>query len=244
MTEFHRYLEFDLGIHPDVIHFLVDRPTPLNNEYWKERASFLSKSPGYLFIPILFDLFLKSGIDKSVILSELHIHLIEEILHLAARQEREQLTYLQLHEKCRMVIQKEGIALDEILRADQALVHRPFMRIPVKFQSLQRANSYLYSAVLLPNDYAMIFQLWESLMPFFLFLDDLTDLNEDIANQSENCLLDSQGVQDNFFILHPLMTELLKRIELINSRLFHQLDRMRKEAVMSAMNNILMLPNF
>ena len=244
MTEFQHYLEFELGIQPVVIHFLHDRPIPKNNEYWKGRTSFLSKSPGYLFIPILFDLFLKSGIDKSVILSELHIHLIEEILHLAARQEREQLTYPQLHEKCRAVVQREGIAPDEILKADQALVHRPFMRIPVKFQSLQRANSYLYSAVLFPNDYDMIFQLWESLMPFFLFLDDLTDIKEDLANQSENCLLDSPGGQDNFFILHPLMAELLKKIEPINSKLYHQLDRMRKEAVMSTMSNILMLPNF
>jgi hypothetical protein len=243
MTEIHRYLEFELGIHPGIIHFLHDRPIPQGNEYWKERTSFLSKSPGYLFIPILFDLFIKSGIDKSVILSELHIHLVEQILHLAARQEREHLTYLQLQEQCREVVQHAGVEVDEIDRVDQTLVNRTFLRIPEKYKSLRRANSYLYSGALFPNNYDLIFQLWEAVMPFFLFLDDLTDLNEDIANQSENCLLDSPGVQDNFFILHPLMAELLKKIEPVNSKLYQQLDKMRKEAVVSTMKNILMLPN-
>jgi hypothetical protein len=243
MTEFYHYLEIDLGIHPDVIRFFYNRPVPQSNEYWKGRASFLSKSPGYLFIPILFDLFLKSELNKSVVLSELHIHLIEEILHLAARQEREHLTYSQLHEQCRAVLQKMGIPIDEIQRTDQSLVHRPFKQIPSKFQSLQRANSYLYSAVLFPKDYDLVFQLWESLMPFFLFLDDLTDLTEDMANESENCLLDSPELHDNFFVLHPLMAELLKRIEPVNSKLYYQLDRMRKEAIVSTMKNILLLPN-
>lgn len=243
MTEIHRYLEFELGIHPDVIHFFYDRPIPQNNEYWKGRTSFLSKSPGYLFIPIVFDLFLKSGINKSVILSELHIQLIEEILHLAARQEREHLTYSQLHQQCIAVVHQKGIMLDEIMRADRELVHRSFTQIPEKYRSLQRANSYLYSAVLFPANYDLIFQLWESIMPFFLFLDDLTDINEDLVNQSENCFLDSGKVQDNFFILHPLMTDLLKKVEHLNSKLYHQLDRMRKEAVMSNMKNILGLPN-
>lgn len=243
MTEFDHYLEFDLGIHSDVINFFDNRPVPQGNEYWKDRTSFLSKSPGYLFIPILFDLFLKSGIDKSVVLSELHIHLIEEILHLAARQEREHLTYSQLHEQCMDAVQREGVTRDKILKVDQQLVNRPFLQIPEKYKSLRRANAYLYSAVLFPNDHDLIFQLWESIMPFFLFLDDLTDINEDISSQSENCFLDSGRVQDNFFVLHPLMTELLRKTEPLNSKLYHHLDRMRKEAVMSSMKNILLPPD-
>jgi hypothetical protein len=244
MIDFRHYLEFELGIHHEVIDFLCDRPVPENNEYWKGRESYLSRSPGYLFIPILFDLFLKSGIPKSEILSEFHVRLIEDVLHLAARQERDHITYPQLHEACRQVVQSAGIATNEIQRADKELVNRPFLVIPQKYQSLRRANSYLYSASLFPNNYDLIFQIWESLMPFFLFLDDLADLKEDLLNKTENCLLDSPDIQDNFFVLHPLMAELLKRIEPINSKLYKELDRMRKEAIVGTMGEILLYRDF
>jgi hypothetical protein len=76
-------------------------------------------------------------------------------------------------------------------------------------------------------------------MPLFLFLDDLEDLPEDLAHQSENCLLDSPDLENNFFLLHPLIAESIKQVEPINAILYKELNRMRQEAVARKLRGIL-----
>jgi hypothetical protein len=236
------YLETNLGIDRNVIESLCNREVPANNEYWKGRTSFLSQSPGYLFIPILLDLFLKSDLDPCV-LSESHLLLIEDILNSAARQEAQKITYVQHHEECKTILHRFGISDQEILKIEQGLVKRPFRLFPSKFKSLQRANTYLYSGALFPNDYDLIFHVWECVMPLFLFMDDLTDLSEDIVIQSENCLLDSDDVENSFFILHPLMAESIKPLEKINDCLYEELNQMRQEAIAATLKGMLLSGN-
>lgn len=237
MLNLQHYLKTDLGIHKNTIEFLCNRQVPKNNEYWKGRKDFISRSPGYLFIPILLDLFLKSNLGAAV-LSELHILLIEEILHSAARQESGRITHLQHHQECEEILYRNGISQEEITSVER-LVNRPFTHFPAKYKSLQRANSYLYSTVLFPNDYDLIFIYWESIMPLFLFLDDLTDLPEDLATHSENSLLDSPNLENNFFTLHPLIAESIKPVEKINGVLYKELNRMRQDAVANTLGGIL-----
>lgn len=233
------YLETDLGIQKNVIEFLCNRQVPRNNEYWKGRKDFISRSPGYLFIPILLDLFLKSNLGVAV-LSELHLLLIEEILHSAARQESGSITYVNHHQECKGILHSIGISTEEIIKIEQSLVNRPFTLFPDNYKSLRRANSYLYSAILFPNEYNLIFSYWESIMPLFLFLDDLTDLPEDLATNSENSLLDSPNLENNFFTLHPLIAESIKPVEKINGTLYKELNRMRQEAVANTLGGILL----
>lgn len=233
-----RYLEIDLGIQKNVIEFLYNRQVPKNNDYWKGRKDFISQSPGYLFIPILLDLFLKSNLGAAV-LSELHLLLIEEILHSAARQESGSITYVNHQQECKRILHSVGISAEEIIKIEQSLVNRPFTLFPGNYKSLRRANSYLYSAILFPSNYDLIFNHWESVMPLFLFLDDLTDLPEDLATHAENTLLDSPNLENNFFTLHPLIAESIKPVEKINNVLYNELNRMRQEAVASTLGGIL-----
>lgn len=236
------YLETNLGIDRTIAESLCNREVPANNEYWKGRTSYLSQSPGYLFIPIILDLFLKNNLVQSV-LSELHLRLIEDILHSAARQEAQRITDIQHHNACKTFLHRIGISDKEIHRVEQTLVNRPYSLFPTKFKSLQRANTYLYSAALFPNDYDLIFDCWESVMPLFLFLDDLTDLPEDVTTQSENCLLDSADIENNFFSLHPLMAESIKPLEKINDRLYQELNQLRQEAVAATLKGVLLSGN-
>jgi hypothetical protein len=242
MSTLQKYLETNLGIHRSVIEFLCNREAPINNEYWKGRKGFISQSPGYLFIPIFLDLFQKSNLSTAV-LSESHLLLIEKILHSAANQEADRITYFQHHQECRKILHQIGITHEEIIQIEKALVNRPFNLFPEKYKSLRRANSYLYSAALFPNDYNLIFQFWESVMPLFLFLDDLTDLPEDLANQSENCLLDSDDVENNFFVLHPLIEASIKPLENINNLLYQELNQMRQEAIAATLRGVLLSVN-
>lgn len=232
------YLETELGIHKNVIEFLCNRQVPKNNEYWRGRKNFISQSPGYLFIPILLDLFLKSNLGAAV-LSELHLLLIEEILHSAARQESGSITYANHHQECKRILHSIGISAEEITRIEQSLVNRPFTLFPGTYKSLRRADSYLYSAILFPNNYDLIFSYWESIMPLLLFLDDLTDLAEDLASHAENSLLDSPNYENNFFTLHPLVAESIKPVEKINGVLYKELNRMRQQAVANTFRGVL-----
>lgn len=238
MSELQHYLKNDLGIHNNTIEFLCSRQVPKNNEYWMGRKDFISRSPGYLFIPILLDLFLKSNLGATV-LSELHLLLIEEILDSAARQESGRITYANHHQECKGILHSIGISAEEIIKIEQSLVNRPFTLFPDNYKSLRRANSYLYSAILFPNEYDLIFSFWESIMPLFLFLDDLTDLPQDSASHSENCLLDSPDLENNFFTLNPLIAESIKPVENINGVLYKELNRMRQEAIAITLGGIL-----
>jgi hypothetical protein len=231
------YLEFDLGIDPGIAELLCNRPVPENNEYWKRRNTYLSKSPGYLFIPILMDLLLKSKSNQSTI-SEQHLQLIEKILHHAALQERTESGYSQLRIDCQNILQAMGVSGDEIKKIEN-LVDRPFSIFPPKYKSLQRANTFLYSAALFPNDHDLVFGHWESVMPLFLFLDDLTDLQDDIANQSENCLLDSPNIENNFFELYPLFASSIKPLQKINIKIYQELDKLRQEAIVATLSGTL-----
>jgi hypothetical protein len=237
MPEIQTYLECDLGVDQSIIELLCKRPVPKNNEYWKGRNTYLSKSPGYLFIPILLDLFLKSKSNQP--LSEEYLQLIERILHHAARQERTEVSYSLLDLDCQNILRLIGIGDNEIKKIETDLVNRPFSLFPPKYKSLHRANSYLYSAVLFPNDYDLIFAHWESVMPLLLFLDDLTDLHDDIATQAENCLLDSPNIENNFFELYPLFTESIKPLQKVNIKIYKELDRLRQEAIVATLGGTL-----
>jgi hypothetical protein len=239
MSTLQNYLQKDLGIHPDVIELLCSREVPKNNAYWKGRKTYVSQSPGYLFIPIYLDLLLKSNVGVSV-LSEAHLLLIEKILHSAACQEAGNITYMQHHQECQNILRQAGIAEAEIRKIEEALINRPFTLFPEKYKSLRRANSFLYSTALFPNHYDLCFHYWESVMPLFLFLDDLTDLAEDLANKSENCLLDSPSIENNFFALHSIIAVSIKPLEIVNSKLYHELNKLRQEAVAITLGGVLL----
>ena len=76
-------------------------------------------------------------------------------------------------------------------------------------------------------------------MPLLLFLDDLTDLQDDIATQSENCLLDSPNIENNFFELYPLFTESIKPLQKVNIKTYKELDRLRQEAIVATLGGTL-----
>jgi len=239
MPALQNYLKNDLGIDTRVIELLCARQVPEKNAYWRGRKTYLSQSPGYLFIPVYLDLLLKSNVGVSLI-SEGHLLLIEKILHSAACQEAGSITYMQHHEECQNILRQAGIAQEEIRKIEESLINRAFTLIPEKYKSLRRANSFLYSAALFPNHYDVFFHFWESVAPFFLFLDDLTDLAEDLANKSENCLLDSSSIENNFFALHSIIAESIKPLEIVNSKLYQELNKLRQEAIASTLGGVLL----
>jgi hypothetical protein len=86
--------------------------------------------------------------------------------------------------------------LFEALKAYAGTSH-PFkagdVRLGTAFPSLNRADSYLFSLVIINSpsfDVDKAIRAWYALMTYFLILDDLADIREDLLNGEENVLID------------------------------------------------------
>jgi len=71
-------------------------------------------------------------------------------------------------------------------------------KLGTAFPSLNRADSYLFSLVIINSpsiDVDKAIRAWYALMTYFLILDDLADIREDLLNGEENVLIDA-GLND------------------------------------------------
>jgi hypothetical protein len=220
-----------LGIDPPTADFFVQRRMPGNNEYWSRQTHFVSVSTGYIFIPVFFDLLIKEGLAAEKILAEDRLLTMENILQSAGRMEYKKVSMAQHIADCRSVLMKTGLSEENIDAAERMLVHRPFTKVPTRFASLRRANTFLYVFADDQAHYGLIFKSWELLLPLLLMLDDFADLEQDHAAGEENCLLDDGRVTDNFFELVRCAESMLDELSKINKLLADYLRKLKDEAV-------------
>ena len=70
---------------------------------------------------------------------------------------------------------------------------KPYKYLGTFSKALNRADSYLFTLVMLEATSLQVKRMvdaWYALVPSFLLLDDLTDLQEDIENNEENSIRD------------------------------------------------------
>ncbi|NBO59062.1 MAG: hypothetical protein EBU73_09050, partial [Chitinophagia bacterium] len=84
-------LKLSYGVDLHIGAKFVDRPVPLNNLYWKNRTIYLPGAPGYIFIPIYFDILRRSGASLDELFDESFLQSSESILHSAALHEYEEI---------------------------------------------------------------------------------------------------------------------------------------------------------
>ncbi len=231
----------NLQLKEDISDFFLSRPVPHLNEYWATRPEYISSSPGYLFIPIYFDLLTREGIPTQVLFSDNHMDALEKILDSVARFERHQFGHETHLENCREILLRQGVSPEKILAIESQLVFKPSDSIPVHFQALGRADTFLYATALTSDKYHLLRDTWESFMPLLLFLDDVEDLRKDSETGDENCLLQGKTKEDSFFQLHPILQKLLNPVEEINPGVFKYLNELRVEALKKGMIEISLL---
>src|SRR3954464_6567043 len=93
------------GLDEQISKFFVDREPPKDNLYWHEKLLYLRPAPGYIFIPLIVDLYAKLGIDREQLLSEEFVSTMEQIGHISALEETTQITVEEAIEKGAALVQ-------------------------------------------------------------------------------------------------------------------------------------------
>jgi hypothetical protein len=191
-------LKLSYGIDLEIAAFHVDRKVPLHNLYWEGRSIYLPGAPGYLFIPLFADLLRRAGVNKLDLLNEQQLQVNEKILHCAALLEHGKISWQQnvAQVMSSVVPHPSSISLYEEIKSYLSGSTRPVKtgRLGTRFPSLNRADTYLISITTLDVsllDVDLVLSAWYALMTYFLIMDDLADIREDLVNQEENVLLDA-----------------------------------------------------
>lgn len=176
----------------------VNRRVPQDNLYWKKRQIYIPGAPGYTFMPIFSDLLYRCGADRQQLIGEDFLQFSEAILHSAARLEHKQIEWeAHVDEVVNQVA--PHVVDNQLFEALKAYAGKsdPFkagdVRLGTAFPSLNRADSYLFSLVIINSpsfDVDKAIRAWYALMTYFLILDDLADIREDLLNGEENVLID------------------------------------------------------
>lgn len=201
-----QFLSAQLGIDEEIAAFFVDRKVPVDNLYWKERLLYVSHGTGYMFIPIFFDLQYKAGMDKKMLLSNEYVLLMEAILNSAAQHEFAQQDFAGHLENCNRLMNdkvKNQSLYNDLLHyfGNNNLMPHKYLGTPSK--ALNRADTLLFllcSQAMEESIVKQVIKNWYALVPSFLLMDDVMDLQEDQDKGEENSIADfgegKQGVKN------------------------------------------------
>ena len=198
-------LSGNLGVDPQIAAYFVDRAVPKNNIYWKGRYLYVARGTGYLFIPLFYDLQLRAGVDMKVLLDENYVQLMEAILDFAGRYESGELDFYTHIRQIDDLVAKQSVQpwlLEELREYFSRFPLQPIARLGTANEALNRGDALLYLLTVLPVNEAtirLIIDYWYLLVPSFLMMDDIMDLQEDQEKQEENSLkhygYDAAGVK-------------------------------------------------
>ena len=225
-------LKLSYGVDLAIGKFYVDRQVPQDNLYWKGRSIYVPGASGYIFMPIYADLLRRSGAELSFLLNEVFFSINESILHSAALLEHQQIDWSTHVHQCLQVVMQhvQDISLFEELQK-YLLNHKPIKtegsRLGTDFPSLNRADSYLLSLSCIPGnsfDVQKALDGWYAMITYFLLMDDLADIREDLINGEENAILEAglnkQGVQR----IEKMMEDAINQLNAINPILANRIE--------------------
>lgn len=182
----------------EIGRFFVDRKVPDDNFYWKDRYLYIVPMPGYLFIPIFADLQRRAGLPKSEILNETNVRVVEQILNAIGKEEFSGQRYSQHIRECIEIVTphcKNKLLIEELSgyflgeNEDQG-----YTTLKTPFRALSRVDSYLYTLCSYALSEVVKVQLvnaWHALMNFYLILDDLDDISEDLVSGEPNAIIEA-----------------------------------------------------
>jgi hypothetical protein len=224
-------LKLSYGIHLDIGATYVDRKLPAENLYWKGRTIYLPGAPGYIFMPIFADVLFRAGASLSMLLSDEQLNDAEKILHSAALLEHKQISWKEHIQQASMIqphVSSNSLHAELIkyLHVRSEYKTQGF-QLGTKFPSLNRADSYLLSITKLDInsfDLKLAIESWYALMTYFLIMDDLADIKEDLKNHEENVLLDAGLDQNGISIITEMIDNSIQVMDKINPVIANRID--------------------
>ncbi|HEY8388267.1 MAG TPA: hypothetical protein VIK74_06665, partial [Parasegetibacter sp.] len=192
---------------------------------------------GFLFIPLITDILLRLGIDKSHLLSENYVTKMEKVLDGAAREEFGMMEKGEHIANC-IKMQHEAIAdqewVNEIVKHFSGGGDLPHQQ---PFAALQRADTFLFSMFFLPVDKKTgnaIFKYWFAMISFFLTLDDVEDFESDQQTGEMNVVIEA-GTER----VHQLLQDSITTIAEINPAMSaYMTTLLQKLGITSKLNTI------
>jgi hypothetical protein len=192
-------LEQEMGVDKRIGRFFVDRKIPDKNSFWKGRLLYIAFGNGYLSIPVYYDILYRIGLPLEILLEEKHIEFMEQLMHFAILQERNEITISEELKQIRLLL--EGRVRDmEYYQSLNRYLDQPTLNpmspFGLAFPSLNRADVFLYILCDLPLTEALwaeAIRFWYALHPSYLIIDDIRDYEKDRKNGDENVIVDFGG---------------------------------------------------
>lgn len=227
-------LKLAYGVDMEIGRFYVDRKVPVNNAYWKKRHLYIPPVAGYYFMPIFSDLAFRAGIPKAFLLSENYLTVAESILDSAGRLEEKGITWDEHILECIGFAESHLVnptLLQDLKFYFKGEKEKASVALGTPYPSLNRADAYLFSLCTLNFDAAtkqLLVESWYALMTYFLILDDLADIREDIRNNEENALIEAGLSEQGAAIISAMINESYIRMNRINPVMANRIDHKRQ----------------
>jgi hypothetical protein len=204
-------LEREMGVKKTIGRFFVDRKPPVNNSFWKGRLLYIGFGNGFVSIPVFYDILHRIGLPIEVLLDEKHIHFMEQLMHFAILQERNEISKTEELKCIRTLLQgriQHQSFYESLNRYLDQAVLKPMEVFGIAYPALNRADVFLYVLCDLPlidvqRQHAL--RYWYALHPSYLIMDDIRDYRMDKENGEENVVIDlgdgTYGFEKAFGIL-------------------------------------------
>ena len=228
-------LKLAYGVNLEIGAVYVNRKVPVDYLYWKNRTIYTPGAPGYIFMPIFADVLFRCGAPKELILGDHMLEINEKILHSAALLEHQQITWKehvhQLREMMHPAVRNPTIFQQLCSYLDQDSPRKLVgSRLGTEFPSLNRADSYLFSLCCFDPTSLNIEKAikgWYALMTYFLILDDLSDIKDDLKKGEENVLIDAGVNAQGAGIVYEMINHSMQVMESINPVMANRIDHKR-----------------
>jgi len=204
-------LHEDMGVDKTIARFFVDRKVPQNNVFWKKRLLYVGRGNGYISIPVYYDILYRLNVPREQLLDEIHVQLMEKIMHYAILVEYAQMSFADQLQSIKHLltgrIKNEAFYYSLVAYLDQPIL-LPVGKLGMPIPSLNRADVFLFILCDLPlsdEQIEMAVSYWYSLHPSYLLMDDIYDYRKDKQNNEENSILElgegSKGFEKAFYLL-------------------------------------------
>jgi hypothetical protein len=190
------YFEQQMGVDKTIARFFVDRKPPLNNSFWEGRLLYIGFGNGFVSIPVFYDILFRLGLPVEMLLNERHIQFMEQLMHFAILQERNEIDKTEELVQIRNLLTgriHNQVYYESLTRyLDQGLL-KPLDFFGMDFPALNRADVFLYilcDLTLSEMQWQQAIRYWYALHPSYLIMDDIRDYSSDKENDEENVVVD------------------------------------------------------
>jgi hypothetical protein len=196
--------EIQMGVNTIIGRFFVDRKPPQNNSFWKGKLLYVGFGNGYVSIPVFYDILHRIGVPIDILLNEKHILFMEQVMHFAILQEKNEIG-LPEELKCIRAQLKDRIQNQMYYHMLNRYLDQPVLKtmgsFGLPFPSLNRADVFLYILCDLPlneNQWEQAIRYWYALHPSYLIVDDIRDYTKDKEEGEDNVVVDLGGGESGF----------------------------------------------